>query len=389
MAIDTIVYEGNSQVSRLAGIASGRAAEIEFVNHRQAAEGNVYLAKIVRKIDLANDKVGYFVDILDSKPGFINAWEPGLDELKTAEGQSLVVQVAQEQRAEKGAKLTRNLQFAGKNLVYCPYKMNVEVSSKIEDKAKADEYREWVVEHMTGQEGWILRTSSVSASKDEIAKEMEELRGEYENLRKKARSESAPCLLAAKGNPLWEMVIRNQSHLKKFVTNSRQILEEAKETLGDGVEFELENAPFDCYGLDDQIAEAMLPEVKLPGGGRLFIEETKACVAIDVDSGDDKARGALSHLNEEAAEEIVRQIRLRNLAGKIIIDFAGASDFRYLNPVVELLEKAFKGDYIKTAVYGLSRGGNVEIVRSRRRPSLKDVLSETCPTCHGSGRVEK
>ena len=387
MAIDTIIYETDSESACLAAIDEGRLSEIEFVNRQQASEGSVYLGKIIQKLDLANDKVGYLVDIKDTKPAFINAWEFGLEELKATEGQSLVVQVAQEQRAEKGAKLTRNLQFAGANLVYCPYKMNVYVSSKIEDKAKAEEYRELVVEHTTGQEGWIVRTSAVMVAKDEIVKEMESLREEYENVRKKARSESAPAILREKGNPLWEMIARNKSSLKKVVTNSRLVMDEIK-YFGYGFDVELDNNPSRTYGLEDALAEVMLPEVKLPSGGRLFIEETKAFVAIDVDSAGDRAKGNISRLNEEAAKEIVRQIRLRNLSGKIIIDFAGATEYRYLSPVVEILEKSFRQDYIRTSVYGLSRAGNVEIIRARRRPSLRDVLSTECPTCHGTGRVE-
>ena len=388
MAIDTVIYETDTESACLAGLTNGRLSEIEFINRKKASEGNVYLAKIVQKLDLANDKVGYLIDINDTKLAFLNAWEFGLEELKATEGQSLIAQVVQEQRAEKGAKLSRNLQFAGTNLVYCPYKMNVDVSSKIDDKIKAEECKEWVVENTTGQEGWIVRTSAVLSSKEEILQEMENLRVEYEDVRKKARSESAPCLLKEKGNPLWEMINRNKKEVKKIVTNSRLVGDEIHAVYGDLFEVVLDNNPSKTYGIEESLAEAMLAEVNLPSGGRIFIQETKAFVAIDVDSAGDKAKGNISRLNEEAAEEIIRQIRLRNLSGKIIIDFAGATEYRYLSSVIEKLEKAFKGDYIRTTVYGLSKAGNVEIVRARRRPSLQDVLSQECTTCGGTGRVE-
>ena len=129
--------------------------------------------------------------------------------------------------------------------------------------------------------------------------------------------------------------------------------------------------------------------VRLKNGGRIIIEETRACTAIDVDSGEDDGAGSLGRLNNEAAEEIAHQIILRNLSGKIVIDFAGASEYRYLKNTIEILETKLRNDTVRTFVYGLSHAGLVEIVRSRRRPSLLDIYSVECPTCKGSGRVEK
>ena len=135
--------------------------------------------------------------------------------------------------------------------------------------------------------------------------------------------------------------------------------------------------------------EALQKEFKLKSGGRITIEETKACVAIDVDSGGDKANGSLGRLNMEAGFEIAKQIKLRNLSGKIVIDFAGVSEYRYLKNVIEVLEQELQKDYVKSTIFCISRGGNVEIVRMRRRPTLRDVLTEECASCQGTGRVEK
>ena len=148
-------------------------------------------------------------------------------------------------------------------------------------------------------------------------------------------------------------------------------------------------SPFDEYGLEDAILEALQKEIRLKSGGRISIEETRACTAIDVDSGEDDGLGSLGRLNMEAAEEIARQIILRNLSGKIVIDFAGFSEYKYLKNAIDLLEEKLHRDTTKVFVYGLSRAGLVEVSRARRRPSLLDVLSIECPTCKGSGRVEK
>ncbi|HBO49565.1 MAG TPA: ribonuclease E/G, partial [Alphaproteobacteria bacterium] len=107
-----------------------------------------------------------------------------------------------------------------------------------------------------------------------------------------------------------------------------------------------------------------------------------------VDSAGKRNVGDLDSLNIEAAKEIARQIRLRNLSGKIIIDFAGSSEYRFMKKVIEVLEEELADDICHSRVLGLSRAGNVEILRQRRRPSLRDLYTVECPTCCGTGRVE-
>ena len=389
MSIDTVVYEAKNNVTRIALLGNGDLKELEIIENNRALEGNIYLGKISRKVELANGKVGFFVELGEGREAFLNAEEYGLDELKICEGQSLVVQVLQEKRAEKGPKVTRALQFVGENLVYCPYKLSVEASSKIEDRAKAEAYRQLVLENTNGQEGWIVRTSAVNETEKQILDEMAYLRSLYENVRQNARKLSAPALLLAKANPVFEYVSRYLPDLKKVVLNNRNVEEEIKSRFGDAVVTEIDAQPFVTFGLEEAIVEALDKNVKLKCGGRLCIEETRALVAIDVDSGADNGKGSLSHLNEEAAVEIAKQIRLRNLSGKIIIDFAGSSDYRYLKSVIELLEKEVEKDPTRTRVLGLSRAGNVEIIRVRKRPSLLDMLSTECETCQGTGRVLK
>lgn len=121
----------------------------------------------------------FSVDIKDGKDAFLMAEEHGMSESNIQEGQSLLVQVSQERRAEKGAKLVRSIQLVGENIVYCPYRMDVGASSRIENKEKLDEYRRKVIENTTGQEGWILRTSSVDVPFEVIAEEMIALRSTF------------------------------------------------------------------------------------------------------------------------------------------------------------------------------------------------------------------
>ena len=386
MTIDTIIYESANDTARIALLNNGDLRELEIIEANRALEGNIYLGKICRKIELANGKQGFFVELSDGREAFLNAEEHGLDELKICEGQSLVVQVAQEKRAEKGPKVTRAIQFVGDNLFYCPYRMNVEASSKIADKQKAEEYRELVLENTTGQEGWIIRTSAINEAKENIVAEMSYLRSLFDAVRLAARNQKAPALLHTKANPIFDYLNKYKNELSKVVLNNRNLEAEINERFED-ISTEIIAEPFAEYGLEDAIVEALNPTVKLKSGGRITIQETKAFVAIDVDSGKDKGNGSISHLNVEAAIEIAKQIRLRNLSGKIIIDFAGLSDFRYLKPVIETLEKEVSDDFTKTTVLGLSRAGNVEVIRVRKRPTLLDMLTKECSECMGTGRI--
>ena len=389
MTVDTIVYEQDKDLTTIALMGAGKLEEIEIIDNSKAAEGNIYLGKITHKLDLANGRKGYLVDIKDEKDSFFNGDEYGMGDVDYTEGQSIVVQVSQERRAEKGAKVVRSLQFVGTYLVYCPFRMNIDASSRIGSFDRIKELKALVQDNEVGQEGWIIRTAAMDASSEEIKEEMVELRKAYDIVRAKARSESAPCLLYAKSSPLFEYMTNNAMSLNKVVVNTRKMEEEIKNEFDGDFEVEVVADAVKSYGIDEAVVEALQKEVKLKSGGRIYIEETKAFVAIDVDTGDDRGAGSISHINEEAAIEIAHQIRLRNLSGKIIIDFAGSSEYRYMKPVLEVLDKELMKDNTRCHVVGLSRGGNVELIRVRRRPSLSDIMSVECPTCHGTGRVEK
>lgn len=389
MSLDVIVYEKKESQLRLAGLENGRLAELEIDDIKSAGEGSIFSGRILHKLELANGNIGYFINIGDSKEAFINAREFGLDDLEATEGQVIVAQVIQEKRAEKGAKLSRSLQFVGEYVVYCPYRMSIEVSTKIENKARVEELKELVLDHTTGQEGWIVRTCAEVTDDKLIIAEMDELRTQYDTVMAQAKKLPVPALLLEKSNPLFDYIARNKQTLKKVVVNVRNLFEELETLPERNFEVELSTDPFAQYGIEEAIIDALQSVVKLPGGGRIIIEETRACTAIDVDSGNDKGNGNINRLNIEAAEEILHQIKLRNLSGKIIIDFAGMAEYRFLKNVIEILEQGLKKDFIKANCYGLSRGGNVEVVRTRRRPSLRDVLTMECVSCQGQGRVEK
>lgn len=386
MKAEKIIFDRNDETSGIAVFDDTGLMEIDIYNENRAIEGNVYLGRISKKISLANDRTGFMVNIGDGREAFLNSYEPTLKEANMSEGQSVVVQVTQEKRAEKGAKVVRNIQLAGIYLVYCPFKFDVEASSKIEDIEKAAAYKKFVQEHSQGQEGWILRTVSTEATENQLLEEMTSLREAYENIRKKARTMTAPTVLYNKENPLFEYIRRYKDSLKEVVVDTPKLKEQVEAVFTGTVT--LQKEAFEEFGIDDAIVEALNRTVKLKHGGNLHIEETRAFVAIDVDSGGKRSVGDIDSLNIEAAKEIARQIRLRNLSGKIIIDFAGSSEYRFMKKVLEVLEEELADDICHSRVLGLSRAGNVEILRQRRRPSLRDLYTVECPTCSGTGRVE-
>ena len=384
MKAEKIIFDRNDEAAGIAVFDETGLMEIDIYNDNRAIEGNVYLGRISKKISLANDRIGFMVNIGDGREAFLNSYEPTLKEANMNEGQSVVVQVAQEKRAEKGAKVVRNIQLAKTYLVYCPFKFDVEASYKIEDIEKAAAYKKFVQEHSQGQEGWILRTASTEATEAQLLEEMALLREIYENIRKKARTLTAPAVLYTKENPLFEYIRRYKDSLKEIVVDTPKLKEQVEAVFSGTVT--LQKEAFEEFGIDDAIVEALNRTVKLKHGGNLHIEETRAFVAIDV--AGKRNVGDLDSLNIEAAKEIARQIRLRNLSGKIIIDFAGSSEYRFMKKVIEILEVELADDICHSRVLGLSRAGNVEILRQRRRPSLRDLYTVECPTCNGTGRVE-
>ena len=382
--LDEIIIQTKDGVMQIAGLENGRLGEFVIYDEKKANEGNVYLGKITKKIQTANGKEGYFVNIGASKEAFINAEENDLEDLKAHEGQDIIVQVVQEQRAEKGARMSRFLRLAGVYLVYCPYGSDIEISTKIIDETARERLYRLIADNSeTG--GWIVRTIAAESGDNEILAEMSKLKTLFAGIITEAKNSKAPALLSAKNNVLQDMIYHHMDGLRRVVVNNHLLQDELNKILP----AEYAAAPFAEAGIDDMLEEALRKIVKLDCGGRVIIEETRACTAIDVDSGEGTAQGGFGRLNQEAAAEIVRQIILRNLSGKIVIDFAGIAEFKYLKKALDILEEGLSDDPARGRVLGLTRAGNVEIIRTRRRPSLRDLLTEECSVCMGTGRVEK
>ncbi len=384
---DTIIYEKSGIDACLAVLNEGKLTEFELFNETGTQEGNVYLGRIIKKIDLAEGKYGFMVNIGDEKEAFMSSQEKGLLEVNMTEGQCVVVQVSKTGHSEKGAKLVRAIQIPGTYLVYRPFGCYVDVSLKINNEEKVKELQDAVLKNVgQNQEGWVVRTAAENVDINVVIEEMQELRAIYENIRIKARSATAPAILYAKENPLFDLIRRYKDSLNKVIVNDHNLESKVSSIFNGEVIYSKD--PSEEYGVQDMLQLAMQKTITLPNGGAIHIEETKAMVAIDVDTKGLIARGDTDNFNKEAALEIARQIILRNLSGKIMIDFAGSNEYRFMRSVIDTLEEALAGDYHGARVLGLSKAGNVEILRRRIGKTLLEQFSIECPTCCGTGRVE-
>lgn len=382
--LDVIVLEEKNGVKRIAGLEKGVLRELIIHDEKKINEGDIYIGKIVKKISTANGKKSYFVNV-GKEEVFINAQERGLEDLEANEGQDIILQIAQEARAEKSARGVRFLQLAGDNLVFCPYGEDIEISGKITDETLCEKLYELVNKNTDEDGGWVVRTHAAEASAGEVVADIAKLKDLFADIKGKAKTVKSPQLLYSKDSGLDDMIMHNQATLSKIVVNNHIVEQELAAT---GIA-EYSTTAFAEYGIDEQISDALQKEVKLKCGGRIFIEETKALTAIDVDSGGCLGQGGISKLNDEAAEEIAKQIILRNLSGKIVIDFAGFAEFKFLKNTIDILEDKLRDDMLKSRVLGLTKAGNVEILRNRRRPPLSNILMKECEVCQGLGRVEK
>lgn len=384
---DTIIYEKSGIDACLAVLNEGKLTEFELFNETGTQEGNVYLGRIIKKIDLAEGKFGFMVNIGDEKEAFMSSQEKGLLEVNMTEGQCVVVQVSKTGHSEKGAKLVRAIQIPGTYLVYRPFGSYVDVSLKINNEEKVKELQDAVLKNVgQNQEGWVVRTAAENVDINVVIEEMQLLREIYENIRVKARSATAPAILYAKENPLFDLIRRYKDSLTKVIVNDHNLESKVSSIFNGEVIYSKD--PSEEYGVQDMLQLAMQKTITLPNGGQIHIEETKAMVAIDVDTKGLVARGDTDNFNKEAAIEIARQIILRNLSGKIMIDFAGSNEYRFMRSVIDTLEEALAGDYHGARVLGLSKAGNVEILRRRIGKTLLEQFSVECPTCSGTGRVE-
>lgn len=315
--------------------------------------------------------------------------------------QELLVQITKEMPGHKGAHLTTYLSLAGRYLVLTPGRTVNGVSRKIEDEGERQRLKS-IMEGMTLPEeiGFIVRTMAAGQSKREISKDLNRLLRIWKNM--KGRVQKAPSLsLIHKEQDLYLRTLRDYytSDVSEILVDDKQTFTTIKEYMRivsprdqRKVKHYRDKAPiFDKYDIEKQIENIYGNKVPLKSGGSIVIDATEALIAIDVNSGRGMAgkdvESMIYKTNLEAAREIARQLRLRDMGGLIVIDFIDMRDRKHIREVEKVLRDELKKDRAKTDTAHISKFGLMELSRQRLRPSIESRSYQTCNFCHGRGVV--
>jgi ribonuclease G len=317
-------------------------------------------------------------------------------------GQLLPVQVTKEPINTKGCRVTAQISLPGRFLVYMPYASRVGVSRKIESREQRARLREMVAGLLpAGAGGVIVRTVAEGVTRDHLRREIESLMHQWKKVQRKQRYlRKAPALLLRETS-LTRSLVRDvfSDKVDALWVDARELYEEVREYLQQvdpdllgRVHLYSEEMPlFDKFNLESEIKALFQPRVELPTGGSLVIQQTEALVSIDVNTGRYTGKKdpekTILRTNLEAAREIARQLRLRDLGGIIVADFIDMESRANRDRVLEELRTHLARDRARTKTLGVSDLGLVEMTRQRIRPSLHASMTEECPTCAGTGRV--
>jgi ribonuclease G len=315
-------------------------------------------------------------------------------------GQDLYVQVIKEPFAGKGPRVTTEVAVPGRMLVLVPEANYIGISKKVWDKYERRRLKKIISSFKQKGFGVIVRTVAEGKSEEVLRNDYEQLKSSWDRLQGKAERTQSPTLVYEDLETA-SSVIRDllTSDVEKIVIDSKKLfrktsryLEDVSSNMANRLDFyRLKTPLFEGMGIEDELVKLMRPKVWLKSGAYLIIEKTEAMVVVDVNSG--RFVGKKQHednslkINLEAAREVARQLRLRDLSGLIVIDFIDMREEANRRKVYYELRKELKKDRAKVAVSPISEFGLLEMTRQRIRLSLIDSMSEECPTCHGSGRI--
>ncbi len=414
-----------SEECRVAVVEDGALEELYL--ERASVEshvGNIYKGRVVNIesgiqaafIDFGADKNG-FLHISDLHPRYFSK-KPG-DRTETIgrrkalkdrlpiqkcikKGQELIVQVTKEGLNTKGPTLSAYLALPGKYLVMMPWMSKQGMSHKIEDEQERKRLRQILGEiKLPKNHGFIVRTAGEGASKTDIQKDLMYLRRLWTAIQKRIEKSGTPCELYQESD-LVSRTLRDifNSEIKRIICDSESVVRRIKDFLSIAmprvkttVIYYDGNVPlFHKYQIEEEILKVQSRTVQLKAGGSIVIEQTEALVAIDVNSGryrkQKSAEQTACDTNIEAACEIARQLRLRDLGGLIICDFIDMRNEKNRRAVEKKFRTEMKSDRARSRILRMSSFGIVEMTRQRMRPSLQSSTYHACPHCGGTGYIK-
>ncbi|MFE7135877.1 ribonuclease E/G, partial [Streptomyces sp. NPDC057638] len=409
-AVERVMVVRQSGERTQIGVLEDNVLVEHYVNKEQATSyvGNVYLGKVQNVLPSME---AAFVDIGKGRNAVLYAGEVNFEALGMANGprrieaalksgQSVLVQVTKDPIGHKGARLTSQVSLPGRYLVYVPEGSMTGISRKLPDTERA-RLKTILKKIVPEDAGVIVRTAAEGASEDELRRDVERLQAQWEEIQKKAKSGGAPTLLYGEPDMTVRVVrdIFNEDFSKVIVSG-----DDAWETIHGYVShvapdlaerlqrWTSEVDVFATYRIDEQLMKALDRKVWLPSGGSLVIDKTEAMVVIDVNTGKFTGQGGnleetVTRNNLEAAEEIVRQLRLRDLGGIVVVDFIDMVLESNRDLVMRRLLECLGRDRTKHQVAEVTSLGLVQMTRKRVGQGLLESFSETCVHCNGRGLI--
>ncbi|MCA9740046.1 MAG: Rne/Rng family ribonuclease [Deferribacteres bacterium] len=406
--------------TRIAILEDGNLIDL-FIElpENERSVGDIYLGRVV---NVVRGMRAAFVDIGQGQDAFLHFSDIGdslaeygayLD-LETAtsetpknnrrpiprEGQEILVQIIKEPISSKGSRITTELSLAGRFFVLVPYSEMIGVSRKVSNAKEKRRLRDLARSWRPKGFGVIIRTVAESKDEDLLRADFENLIKKWRQIEKKLKTLRPPSL-AHKDLAMASTVIRDlftNDVTRVVIDDARQYksisqyLKEVSPNLLPKLEMYKGKRPiFDTYGIEQEVEKSMSRKVWLKSGGHLIFDHTEALVAVDVNSG--KFIGRAGHdenslrINLEAAREIARQLRLRDIGGIIVIDFIDMIDPKNKRTLYNEFQKELKRDRAQANISPISEFGLIEMTRERIRPSLLHSYSEMCHTCEGTGRI--
>ena len=316
-------------------------------------------------------------------------------------GQDLIVQVSKEPISTKGPRVTAQVSLAGRFLVYMPFAERVGVSRKIGDREARKRLRAQVEEVLPKDSGGVIvRTVGEDVTKETLERELTTLIGQWKRIKRKTHFVRAPALVHRETS-LTRGLMRDvfSTKVEQVTVDSKQVHNEILEylkgiapELSDRIKLYEDQTPlFDKANIEQELRDLFKRRCDLPSGGYLIIEPTEALVSVDINSGrytgkKDPEKTILK-TNIEAAREVARQARLRDLGGIIVCDFIDMETKSNRDKVLQELRTHLGRDRARTKAFSVSELGLIEMTRQRVRQSHLQNMTEACPTCHGTGRV--
>ena len=367
-----IKVDTNEKVATL--IEDYNIVERYIIKNQNNIEGNIYIGSIK---NIVPGIKAAFVDIGKEKNAFIHFEDLYKINEEIKLNKKILVQVQKNPIKQKGAKLTANIKLTGRQIVLMPKTNFITISRKIEDEDQKQRLKEIVEKHIPNGFGAIIRTSCISATEEEICDDIQRLLNIWNKIQKKMleNESNLPCLIEENNDIIKSLILGTaNSKMNRIITNNEVVNKEIKDflkeySLDNNVKVELEKDVFEKYTMQKELQELENNKVWLRCGGYIVIDKTEALTAIDVNSGKcvgkDNLEDTILKVNTEAAKEIAKQLRLRDIGGIIIIDFIDIQEDINKTKLLNCFVEETKKDRAKVQVEGFSKLNLLELTRKQ------------------------